>query len=143
MFFINQIITNIILQFTSVKAGRDDLGNTYYIHRWKKTPAGFKRRACIYKSIPEVSKIPPLWHMWITYATNQTPSTQPSQKVPNKAWQKPHMANASGTKFKYVSNKDEHCRHAKNTHRGSRKTKEKPTINMARKTQHINAARIS
>lgn len=111
MFFINQIITNIILQFTSVKVGGDDFGNTYYIHKWKKTPSGFKRRACIYKSTPEVSKIPPLWHMWITYATNKIPS---QSGYNNKDWQRPHMANASGTKFKYVFNKDEEYRPKKN-----------------------------
>jgi NADH:ubiquinone oxidoreductase subunit len=78
--------------------GSDSLGNRYY--RSKPRP-GYKRerRWVIYKGAPEASMVPPEWHGWLHYQTDEMPSDQaPSFRRP---WQKPHQPNLTGTQSAY------------------------------------------
>jgi NADH:ubiquinone oxidoreductase 17.2 kD subunit len=59
-----QTIGTLIFTFFSGKyAGKDDFGNKYYSNSKGK-------RWVIYSSRVESSKIPPEWHLWMHYLTN-------------------------------------------------------------------------
>jgi len=74
------------------KVGIDPLGNTYYSAPPRK---GYKRnrRWVIYKDTPEASAVPPEWHGWLHYQTDEIPTGESFRRN----WQKPHTANATGT----------------------------------------------
>ena len=72
--------------FTGKLVGKDDFGNKYY--------SNFKgKRWVIYKNKVESSKIPPEWHMWIHFLTNNKPPANPIKFE----WQKKHEENLTGT----------------------------------------------
>jgi len=76
--------------FTGKYIGTDEFGNKYYSNRKKK-------RWVIYKDRVESSKIPPEWHMWIHFLTNNKPAG-----IGNKfSWQKKHEENLTGTEKAY------------------------------------------
>ena len=62
--------------------GEDEFGNKYYSNSKGK-------RWVVYKSRVESSKIPPEWHLWIHFLTNNKPSKN-SFKF---NWQKKHESN--------------------------------------------------
>ena len=72
--------------------GQDEFGNLYY--RDPRTD----RRWVIYAGKAEPSQIPPGWHGWIHRKVDVPPSEAEYQP---KAWQKPHMANMTGTALAY------------------------------------------
>lgn len=74
--------------------GTDGFGNRYYIDRRTKGQKR-ERRWVMYKGRPEASKVPPEWHAWLHY-TVDAPLTAPA-----RPWQKPHLANATGTPASY------------------------------------------
>lgn len=74
------------------RVGDDDQGNVYYRDRRGD------RRWVIYNGEIEASRIPPEWHAWLHYLTAVPPSEQP---LPVKTWEKPHMANPTGTNAAY------------------------------------------
>ena len=78
--------TFIYTLFTGKFRGKDQYGNRYYSN-------SKGRRWVIYKNDVEASKIPPEWHMWIHFLTNNTPSSD-EIKFP---WQKQHEENLTGT----------------------------------------------
>lgn len=80
------------------KVGKDQFGNTYYEAPARK---GYKRprRWVIYKDRPEASAIPPEWHGWIHYQSDDTPSDDTSSF--RRKWQKPYTPNLTGTKQAY------------------------------------------
>ncbi|GFZ83039.1 NADH dehydrogenase [Rickettsiales bacterium] len=65
-------------------AGRDEFGNKYYHDK--------KKRWAMYSGIAEASKIPPPWHAWLHYMTDEVP-----QHTQVYAWQKQHVPNLTGT----------------------------------------------
>ena len=71
-------------------AGNDQYGNKYYFSSQNK-------RWVIYKNNIEASKIPPEWHSWIHF-TSQNP---PSKKIKKFLWQKEHKENFTGTNKAY------------------------------------------
>ena len=76
--------------FTGKLIGIDDFGNKYY--------SNFKgKRWVIYKNKVESSKIPPEWHLWIHFLTNNIPSGNPIKFT----WQKKHEENLTGTAKAY------------------------------------------
>jgi NADH:ubiquinone oxidoreductase subunit len=79
------------------KVGSDELGNTYY--RAKPRP-GYKRerRWVMYEGAPEASMVPPEWHGWLHYQTNEVPGDAESFR---RTWQKPHQPNLTGTNQAY------------------------------------------
>jgi len=78
--------TSIYTLFFGRLVGEDEFGNKYYSNKKEK-------RWVIYNDEVEASKIPPEWHMWIHFLTNQKPQND-SQKF---AWQKKHIQNLTGT----------------------------------------------
>ena len=50
----------------------------------------------IYAGAPEASEVPPEWHAWLHYTTDA-----PLPEQGRKPWQKPHIANATGTPAGY------------------------------------------
>ena len=95
MSFIKQIFTwwhrqtvgtFIYTLFTGKLVGKDEFGNKYYSNSKGK-------RWLIYKNRVESSKIPPEWHLWIHFLTNNKPSNNPIKFK----WQKKHEENLTGT----------------------------------------------
>ena len=78
--------TFIYTLFTGKFVGKDEFGNKYYSNSKEK-------RWVIYKNKVESSKIPPNWHLWIHFLTNNKPLDN-SMKF---KWQKKHEENLTGT----------------------------------------------
>lgn len=76
-----------------VLIGEDTQGNRYYRSR-----TGDKRWV-IYAGDVEASRVPPEWHGWL-HKTIDTPPTEERPVV--KAWEKPHVANLTGSSAAYV-----------------------------------------
>ena len=75
--------------------GTDAAGNRYYED--KKPRAGeHTRRWVIYAGPIDASEVPPEWHPWLHYTTDQ-----PLPDDGRRPWQKPHLANATGTATSY------------------------------------------
>ena len=83
--------TSIYTLFFGKLIGEDEFGNKYYTSKKEK-------RWVIYKDEVEASKIPPEWHMWIHFLTNQKPQND-SHKF---SWQKKHIQNLTGTDKAYM-----------------------------------------
>jgi len=84
--------------FTAMKGrrvGADADGNVYYEER-KQRPGHRRRRWVVYAGKPEASAVPSEWHSWLHYTTDTPLPTE--QRRP---WQKPHLANATGTAASY------------------------------------------
>lgn len=79
------------------KVGTDQFGNVYYTGK----PRGNSkrdRRWVMYNGKADASRIPPEWHGWIHHQTN----TIPQEENPlRRDWQKPPVANATGTDAAY------------------------------------------
>jgi NADH:ubiquinone oxidoreductase subunit len=80
------------------RVGVDDLGNVYYR---AKARAGYKRerRWVMYEGAPEASKVPPEWHGWLHYQTDNVPSDETASF--RRPWQKPPQQNLTGTNLAY------------------------------------------
>lgn len=77
------------------RVGTDAEGNVYYTERPGGRPR--PRRWVMYRGGPaEASRIPPEWHAWLHYTTDAPLSVQN-----RRPWQKPHLANATGTPAGY------------------------------------------
>ncbi len=78
--------------------GHDQQGNVYYHAKPRK---GYKRerRWVLYKGEAEASRIPPEWHGWIHHQTDDIPA--PGSPSFRRSWQKPHVANMTGTNKAY------------------------------------------
>ncbi|MEZ5814602.1 MAG: NADH:ubiquinone oxidoreductase subunit NDUFA12 [Alphaproteobacteria bacterium] len=78
--------------------GKDSFGNTYYRAAPRK---GYKRdrRWVIYKDRPEASMVPPEWHGWLHYQTDEVPEGGGGSF--RRPWQKPHRPNMTGTNRAY------------------------------------------
>jgi NADH:ubiquinone oxidoreductase subunit len=87
--------TRLFTFFNGRLVGRDDGGNRYYRDRWarKGTRA---RRWVLYRGAPEASRVPPEWHAWLHYTTDD-----PLPAGQRRAWQRPHEENATGTPSGY------------------------------------------
>ncbi len=76
--------------------GADGAGNRYYRRRRVHGPRR-ERRWVMYRGEAEASKVPPEWHAWLHYTVDEVPSG----KTPARPWQKPHVANLTGTQAAY------------------------------------------
>ncbi|MGE5548020.1 MAG: NADH:ubiquinone oxidoreductase subunit NDUFA12 [Solirubrobacterales bacterium] len=75
--------------------GTDPAGNRYYVER--SAPKGRRaKRWVIYKDGDEASRIPPEWHAWLHYTSDEPLAGE------RKAWQKPHEPNRTGTSEAYL-----------------------------------------
>lgn len=80
------------------KIGTDQTGNRYFV---AKARPGYKRdrRWVIYNGAPEATKVPPEWHGWLHYQTDDVPDSEtPSYR---RSWQKEHEQNLTGTVAAY------------------------------------------
>jgi len=93
---VSQIGTLLQTFLRGEEVGRDQFGNRYYRERGKLRPATGsrvrQRRWVIYNGEPEASKVPPEWHIWLHYTADA-----PLSDSTRHAWQKPHIANKTGT----------------------------------------------
>lgn len=78
--------------------GKDQSGNKYYTAKPRK---GYKRerRWVTYNGAAEATMIPPEWHAWMHYQSDEVPSEQ--GKSFRRKWQKPHKPNMTGTTEAY------------------------------------------
>jgi NADH:ubiquinone oxidoreductase subunit len=74
--------------------GRDATGNIYYQDR-RVRPGERTRRWVGYAGAVEASSVPSEWHAWLHYTVDKP------LDAPAKPWQKPHLANATGTAQSY------------------------------------------
>ncbi len=72
--------------------GEDQFGNRYYAEK-----AG-DRRWVIYQGMPEASKVPPAWHAWLHYTTDEVPSADSAYA---QSWEQTHIPNLTGTTAAY------------------------------------------
>jgi NADH:ubiquinone oxidoreductase subunit len=85
--------------FTYVKGrqvGADAVGNRYFTERRPSPRRTRVRRWVIYPAVADPSSVPAEWHMWLHYTTDA-----PLTDRPRHDWQKPHLANATGTAAAY------------------------------------------
>ena len=82
--------TFIYTLFTGKLVGTDEFGNKYYSNSKGK-------RWVIYKNKVESTKIPPEWHLWMHFLTNNKPDSNPVKYK----WQKKHKENLTGTSKAY------------------------------------------
>lgn len=75
------------------QVGEDAEGNLFY-----QTADG-KRRWVIYSGEPEASRVSPEWHGWLHFTWNEPPTEVP---LLHKPWEKPHVANLTGTPLAYA-----------------------------------------
>jgi NADH:ubiquinone oxidoreductase subunit len=72
------------------EVGRDGQGNIYY----RRGAGPTERRWVIYNGIPEASRIPPEWHLWMHRTVALPPTEAP---LTPRVWEKPWTPNATGT----------------------------------------------
>jgi NADH:ubiquinone oxidoreductase subunit len=77
------------------RIGTDGAGNIYFEDR-KVRPGQRTRRWVAYAGAVDASEVPPEWHAWLHYTTDA-----PLPDTGRKPWQKPHLANATGTPLGY------------------------------------------
>lgn len=74
------------------KIGMDTLGNTYFEASPRK---GYKRprRWVMYNGPADASNVPPEWHGWLHFQSDEIPTDSSSYR---RTWQKPYVTNATG-----------------------------------------------
>jgi len=87
------IATKLYTKLKGTYVGTDEFGNKYYKGR-KADTSGRIKRWVMYNGMAEPSKVPPSWHGWLHYTTDDIPDE-------NYKWQKPHTPNLTGTKNAY------------------------------------------
>ena len=85
--------------FKGALVGTDSLGNKYYRGRPRKKGTARDRRWVIYNGALEASTVPPEWHGWLHHQTDDVPGEHSKYR---KDWQKPPVANMTGTKMAYL-----------------------------------------
>jgi NADH:ubiquinone oxidoreductase subunit len=88
--------TRVFTYFKGSQVGADAAGNRYFIERRSRPRRARVRRWVIYPAIADPSSIPAEWHAWLHYTTDA-----PLTDRPRHDWQKPHLANATGTAAAY------------------------------------------
>ena len=87
--------TRIYTFFHGRPVGTDGFGNRYF--EQKRARAGLRsRRWVLYAGEAEASAVPPEWHAWLHYTTDQ-----PIAMSARKPWQTPHRPNLTGTPESY------------------------------------------
>jgi NADH:ubiquinone oxidoreductase subunit len=78
------------------RVGEDALGNAYY--EGGTDTAGRARRWVIYDGANDASRVPPDWFSWLHHQIDGVPS---ESLPPERPWQKPAVANMTGTALAY------------------------------------------
>ncbi|MBN8828449.1 MAG: NADH:ubiquinone oxidoreductase subunit NDUFA12 [Sphingobacteriia bacterium] len=90
------ISTKLSLLLFYKKVGEDQFGNKYYISKSKNNDNRHKR-AIWYKGLNEPSKVPPLWHAWLHYTSDELPKHNDKYH-----WQSDYLPNLTGTNEAYL-----------------------------------------
>jgi NADH:ubiquinone oxidoreductase subunit len=82
------------------KVGSDEFGNIYYraIRPEIDPSMGPERRWVVYNGPVEASRVPPEWRAWMQHTVDIPPSEQAYEP---RSWEKPHVANLTGTSAAY------------------------------------------
>ena len=95
-------ITRIITFLSGQYVGMDELGNKYYQDRSganNATASHRRRRWVVYKNKnDEASTVPPLYHSWLHYTSDDLPNDASIKKY---SWMKDHQPNLTGTPDAY------------------------------------------
>ena len=75
--------------------GTDPEGNRYYTEHRPRAGAR-PRRWVVYNGEVEGSRVPPEWHAWLHYTTDE-----PIPLQARKPWQQPYLPNLTGTPASY------------------------------------------
>lgn len=90
------ILDELWIKWTSKFIAKDELGNRYYESN-KVNYLGQKERYVIYcNSSRDPSSIPPIFHGWLHYMTDEIPLSSK-----DFSWQQEHSKNLTGTEFAY------------------------------------------
>lgn len=90
--------TRIYTWWNGVAVGTDSFGNRYYRGKRARRDDGRReRRWVLYKGEREASKVPPEWHAWLHYLTDEAPQGDGR----TKSWEQPHAPNPTGTTQAY------------------------------------------
>ncbi len=90
--------TRLYTWFHGALAGSDSQGNRYYRGKHSRRDDGRReRRWVLYKGESEASKVPPEWHAWLHYLTDDVPTGDGR----TQAWEQPHEPNLTGTAEAY------------------------------------------
>ncbi|MCU4160091.1 NADH:ubiquinone oxidoreductase subunit NDUFA12 [Acidiphilium sp. AL] len=77
--------------------GQDATGNRYYQEIKPTRPDGRGRRWVVYANrAREASLVPPEWHAWLHFTTDQ-----PLPEQPRRPWQRPYVPNQTGSAGAY------------------------------------------
>lgn len=79
------------------KVGEDALGNVYFETKPGRRNASH-RRWVIYNGSNDASRVPPEWHGWLHNSVAEPPERG---LPPPRAWEKPPLANMTGTPLAY------------------------------------------
>ncbi|MBC7635786.1 MAG: NADH:ubiquinone oxidoreductase subunit NDUFA12 [Acetobacteraceae bacterium] len=86
--------TRIYTWLNGREIGRDGSGNVYFEHK-RPDSAGKNRRWVMFAGAVDPTAVPPEWHCWLHYTTDA------ALPVLHRAWQRPQVANATGTDARY------------------------------------------
>jgi NADH:ubiquinone oxidoreductase subunit len=87
--------TWLFTMFKGRRVGADAYGNSYYQER--RPRSGHRiRRWVTYRGPAEASRVPPEWHSWLHYTTDD-----PLVERPRQPWEKAHRPNLTGTPASY------------------------------------------
>jgi NADH:ubiquinone oxidoreductase subunit len=84
--------------FKGKRVGTDAYDNVYY-RAAPRRGTKRERRWVIYRKGFDASTVPPEWHGWLHHQTDAVPSNDSKHRKP---WQKPPLANMTGTDAAYA-----------------------------------------
>lgn len=88
--------TRLLTLFYGKQVGTDSGGNRYFVERRPRRGRLRVRRWVVYHGPADPSAVPAEWHPWLHYTTDE-----PLADLPRHAWQRPHLANLTGTAAAY------------------------------------------
>ncbi len=83
-------INNLLIGIFSKEIGQDQFGNRYYVNNTQDYLRRFRRQV-IYNGAANATKIPPMWHAWLHYMTDQLPNSED-----RFVWQQEYSPHISG-----------------------------------------------
>ncbi len=84
------------LKWNGELVGSDQFGNQYYQEK-KLSHKKIKRRFVLFHGKEEASKIPPLWHSWMHYTSDDVPNNLSNEQKNRPSFMKDHLPNLTAT----------------------------------------------
>ncbi len=97
-----KLLSRIYIKLFGKLVGRDQFANEYY-ETGRDRYFGRKGRFVLYRGIPEASKVPADWFLWLHYMADSIPSANPLIGMHKSHWEKGHMVNLTGTSLAHNS----------------------------------------